>query len=94
VLKKLRIPKAPLDAVPVTGFMINGVATAGIPLSGTLLHQTTAQLILGLTQHLLECAVYMNLDSDLVGQIHLDCNLDGTAETDSTVEPIDCRLVF
>jgi hypothetical protein len=94
VLKKLRIPKKTLDAVPVGGFMINGSATAGIPLSGTLLRQTTGQLIFGLTQHVLECVVYMNVNATLTGQVHLDCDLNGAAEVNSTVAPIDCGLVF
>jgi hypothetical protein len=94
VLKKLKVPKRPNDAVPVSGIGITGTSANGLPVSGTLIRDVNGDLILGLTRHLQRCLIGGVLDESLNGTVSYDCNLDNANDTTGSIALIDCDELF
>jgi hypothetical protein len=94
VLKKLKIPKKPGDAVPVSGLGFTSTSANALPLSGTLIRDLGGELFLGLTRHFQRCLLGFVLDGSLNGQVSYDCNLDNVNDTTGSVTLVDCDTFF
>jgi hypothetical protein len=94
VLKKLKIPKKPGDAVPVSGFGLTSTSASSLPLSGTLIRDLDGDLLLGLTRHFQRCLLGFVLDENLNGTVSYDCNLDNVNDTVGSVTHVDCDTFF
>jgi hypothetical protein len=96
VLRKLRLPRKPGEAVPVSGFWYFGgfPHEHELPLSGTLIRDLDGHLRLGLTQHFQSCLLAFELDESLVGTVSFDCDFDRVNDKTDPVEPVDCETVL
>ena len=87
----LKVPKKPDTAVPVTGLAFSAISANALPLSGTLVRdRNTGKLFLGMTRFFQECIVQAQLEDDLSGTVHYDCDLDGATESSYALTKVDC----
>jgi hypothetical protein len=90
ILKKVRIPRRPGDAVPVSGIGLTSTASNGLPVSGTLIRDINGDLFLGLTRHFQRCLIGFVLNESLEGSVSYDCNLDNANDATGSVGRFDC----
>lgn len=95
VLKRLKVPKRPGDAVPVSGLGFTSTSVSALPLSGTLIRDVDGDLLLGLTRHFQRCLLGFVLDEEtLTGTVNYDCNLDNSSDTTGSVARVDCATLL